>query len=325
LKNNLKGKDTMKISGEKSGVKKVLNVGGNDKAIPIPSCFDGWQHDLLDIDPTGNPDILCDARELWKMPPRQYDAIYCSHNLEHYFAHDVLKVLNGFRLILKKNGFAYIRVPNLLGVMQAVISTGMELDDTLYMIDSGPIAPLDVIFGWRKQIEQSGVDFFAHKTGFSVSLLVRALKQSGFSHVYSMNNELDISAYAFKSEPTKKLAKMLEIGTELLSQQATDSWESGQFAEAIEFCNQLVKQGAAGVDEYLMIADYAFKNNDFKKAVETYRSALKEDKESFQAHVGLVRSLNMSGQESKAQAHLKSVKKKDPELAELIEGVISSE
>jgi tetratricopeptide (TPR) repeat protein len=322
--NNFKGKDIMKISGKKSVVKKVLNVGGNDKAIPIPSCFDGWQHDLLDIDPTGNPDILCDARELWKMPPRQYDAIYCSHNLEHYFAHDVLKVLHGFRQILKKNGFAYIRVPNLLGVMQTVINTGMELDDALYMIDSGPIAPLDVIFGWRKQIEQSGVDFFAHKTGFSVSLLVRTLKQSGFPCVFSQNNELDISAYAFKSEPTKKLAKMLEIGSEEISQRASDCWESGRFAEAIEFCDQLVKQGAAGVDEYLMIADDAFRNDDFKKAVETYRAALKEEQESFQAHTGLIRSLNMSGLVIKAEAHLKSIKKKDPELAELIEGVISS-
>ncbi|MEI7817233.1 MAG: hypothetical protein WCI45_08565 [Desulfuromonadales bacterium] len=189
--------------------KKVLNVGGNDKAIPIPSCFDGWQHDLLDIDPTGNPDILCDARELWKMPPRQYEAVYCSHNLEHYFAHDVLKVLKGFRLILKKDGFAYIRVPNLVGVMQSLINSKMELDDELYMSPSGPIAPLDVIFGYRKQIEQSGVDFYAHKTGFSVTLLVRALKQSGFTCVLTSHDDLEISAFAFKTEPTGEQIRML--------------------------------------------------------------------------------------------------------------------
>lgn len=322
MKNALKGKDTMTISGGKSVVKKVLNVGGNDKAIPIPPCFDGWKHDLLDIDPTGNPDILCDARELWKMPPRQYDAIYCSHNLEHYFAHDVLKVLNGFKLILKKDGFAYIRVPNLLGVMQAVINTGMELDDALYMIDSGPIAPLDVIFGWQKQIEHSGVDFFAHKTGFSVSLLVRDLKQSGFSSVFTKQDDLEITAYAFKFEPTITHAKLLGFEAELLSQKAYDFWEAGQFEAAVTICNQLVERGEAGSDEYLMIADHACKNNDFKKAVDTYRKALKEDEDSLQAHVGLVRSLNMSGQESKAQARLNRIKKKDTELADLIEGML---
>jgi len=36
----------------------VLNVGGGTKAIAIPAHFDGWRHDLLDIDPTGNPDVL---------------------------------------------------------------------------------------------------------------------------------------------------------------------------------------------------------------------------------------------------------------------------
>ena len=201
----------MKTSDGGSTIKKVLNVGGNDKAIPIPACFDGWQHDLLDIDPTGKPDILCDARELWKMPPRQYDAVYCSHNLEHYFAHDVLKVLKGFRLILKKDGFTYIKVPNLIGVMQAVIGNSMELDDTLYMAPSGPIAPIDVIFGWRKQIEQSGVDFFAHKTGFSVSLLVRALKQSGFSDIFTRHDDLEISAFAFNQKPTLEHVQMLNL------------------------------------------------------------------------------------------------------------------
>src|SRR5450631_3111153 len=107
MNNVQKGLSAMKKNIEDTIIKKVLNVGGNDKAISIPPCFDGWKHDLLDIDPTVKPDILCDARELWKMPPRQYDAIYCSHNLEHYFAHDVLNVLKGFRLMLKKEGFAY--------------------------------------------------------------------------------------------------------------------------------------------------------------------------------------------------------------------------
>ena len=43
---------------------KVLNVGGNSKAIALPPIFDGYEHLLLDIDPTGKPDLLCDAREL---------------------------------------------------------------------------------------------------------------------------------------------------------------------------------------------------------------------------------------------------------------------
>lgn len=80
---------------------KVLNVGGNSKAIALPPIFDGYEHLLLDIDPTGKPDLLCDARELTSTPAAQYDAVYCSHNLEHYFRHDVPRVLAGFIHVLK--------------------------------------------------------------------------------------------------------------------------------------------------------------------------------------------------------------------------------
>ena len=63
---------------------KVLNVGGNSKAIPLPPQYAGFEHILLDIDPSGNPDVVCDARQLDTLTADQYDAIYCSHNLEHY-------------------------------------------------------------------------------------------------------------------------------------------------------------------------------------------------------------------------------------------------
>jgi hypothetical protein len=57
-------------------LKKVLNVGGNDKAIPLPPQYADFEHLLLDIDPKGSPDILCDARELMTLEGGQFDAIY---------------------------------------------------------------------------------------------------------------------------------------------------------------------------------------------------------------------------------------------------------
>lgn len=189
----------------------VLNVGGNSKAIQIPECFAGWRHDLLDIDPGGNPEVLCDARELWKLPPRRYDAVYCSHNLEHYYAHDVLKVLKGFRMVLKKGGFAYIRVPDLLAVMRVVVEQGKALEDVLYEAPSGPIRIRDVIFGYQRQIEQSGNDFFAHKTGFSEESLTKTLMENGFPHVFSDVGGYEIMALAFMDEPAEWQAELLGI------------------------------------------------------------------------------------------------------------------
>ncbi len=196
-------------SGEQ--LKKVLNVGGNNKDIPIPECFGGWQHDLLDIDPTGIPDVLCDARELWRLPPRQYDAIYCSHNLEHYFKHEVKSVLKGFRVILKKDGFALIKVPDILGLMQHVVHDGLDIEDVLYVAPGGPILVSDVMYGWQAKIEKSGTDYYAHKFGYSKQSLGRVLKDNGFPFVYLRAENYEVVSYAFLQEPQEEQLKELGL------------------------------------------------------------------------------------------------------------------
>jgi predicted SAM-dependent methyltransferase len=76
------------------------------KDILLPAQYQEFEHILLDIDPKGSPDIVCDARTLTTLEPNQFDAIYCSHNLEHYYPHDVPRVLAGFLHVLKEDGFA---------------------------------------------------------------------------------------------------------------------------------------------------------------------------------------------------------------------------
>jgi SAM-dependent methyltransferase len=182
--------------------RKVLNVGGNSKSIPIPPQYDGWQHLLLDVDPRGSPDVLCDARSLASLTPCQFDAVYCSHNLEHYFRHDVSKVLAGFHHVLKDDGFAHIRVPDMGELMKGVVENRLDIEDFLYESPGGPIHVIDVIYGWGVEIERSGNDYFAHKTGFTQKSLVSHLKASGFSSVFSEAGNLEISAIAFKKAPT---------------------------------------------------------------------------------------------------------------------------
>jgi hypothetical protein len=183
--------------------RKVLNVGGGNKEIPLPAEYTGWQHVLLDIDPRGNPDVVCDARVLIDLPSAQYDAVYCSHNLEHYYRHDVVKVLAGFRHVLKDDGFIHIRVPDMAGLMKKVVDGGMDIDDLLYVSAAGPIHVHDVVYGLASEIEHSGNDFYAHKTGFTETSLTKRLKASGFPYVYTLIGELEIVAIAFKNIPTE--------------------------------------------------------------------------------------------------------------------------
>lgn len=193
-----------------SSAKRVLNVGGGNKLIRIPQHYDGWQHDLLDIDPAGQPDLVCDARELTKLGGNIYDAIYCSHNLEHYYRHDGLNVVKGFHHILNEAGFAEIFVPDLVQVIGELVERQLDLDDVLYQSASGPISAHDVIYGLQNQIKNSGQDFYAHKTGFTSHSLIRMLKEGGFVKIFLLNDEpVAVHAFAFKREPTLEQRALL--------------------------------------------------------------------------------------------------------------------
>lgn len=182
--------------------KRFLNVGGNRKDIPVPVYFDDWEHILLDIDPAGNPDIVCDARELQTLESAQFHAVYCSHNLEHYYHHEVPKVLRGFRHVLKPSGFAMISVPDLEDVMHTMVNRKLDLDDVLYKTDIGvPILARDVFYGWGFQMETSGQEYYSHKTGFTQTSLEAILKRNGFKYVFVQKSPFNIIALAFMRKP----------------------------------------------------------------------------------------------------------------------------
>lgn len=195
---------------------RVLNVGGNSKTIPIPPYYAGWEHLLLDIDPRGEPDVVCDARELTSLAAAQFDAVYCAHNLEHYYKHDGRRVLRGFLHVLRDDGFAEIRVPDLDSVMQRVVTSGMDIEDALYTSPAGPITARDVLYGWGVEIERSGQDFYAHKTGFTARSLFQALQQAGFGHaiVLKLAEAFELRAYAFKTAPRPDQRALLGLPTE---------------------------------------------------------------------------------------------------------------
>lgn len=192
-------------------MKKVLNVGGNTKEIPLPAYYHGWDHVLLDIDPKGNPDVVCDARELTTLAPQSYESVYCSHNLEHYYHHDAKKVLAGFVHVLKKVGFVTVRVPDMDELMRTVVNKKLDIDDFLYSSPAGPITVRDVIYGYGVEIEQSGKDFFAHKTGFTQKSLHKILKAAGFTWIFIGAGNLEITAFAFLEKPTEYAKNLLKL------------------------------------------------------------------------------------------------------------------
>jgi hypothetical protein len=189
----------------------VLNVGGGHKSIGIPERYQGWEHVVLDIDPKQKPDVVCDARELTKLPGDLYDAIYCSHNLEHYWRHDLSSVLTGFVHVLKAHGFVEIAVPDIKAAIEAMAENNLDLDDILYESSAGPISVNDVVYGSAAMIAASGSDFMAHKNAFSPKTLSAALGRAGFTSVFAAKGTFEIRAFAFKREPTVEQKALLGL------------------------------------------------------------------------------------------------------------------
>lgn len=183
---------------------RVLNVGGGGNRT-LPRHFAGWEHHVLDIDPGVGAEIVCDAKDMRKLKAAQYDAIFCSHNLEHFYRHEVPTVLAGFRHVLKADGFVQIAVPDLLAVMRNMA----DPDDVWYRA-SGPITFHDVLYGWDRAMSGGNL-FYAHKCGFSEKSLTRVLRAAGFAKVMTAVDGYNIHAYAFNVKPSADKLRRLGL------------------------------------------------------------------------------------------------------------------
>lgn len=179
-------------------MKYVLNVGGGPSR-QLPEKYNGWTQHLLDIDPVVQPDICCDALLLDRQEAGLYDAVFCSHNLEHFYKHQVPQLLHNFKYILKDEGFAEIAVPNIQHLMQQLASSSLDIDDVWYRVGGLPITFHDVLYGWNVQMSQ-GNEYYSHKCGFTPLSLQKELVTAGFGSVFVMDQGPNILALAYKQE-----------------------------------------------------------------------------------------------------------------------------
>ena len=178
-----KASQPMLFDEAQSGQKKVLHVGcGQATKQMMHPIFhsDDWQEVRLDIAETVNPDIVADMRDMPQVESDSMDALFSSHNLEHVYAYEVPNVLAEFFRILKPGGFAMVTLPDIQAVAFAIAQG--KLEEPLYHSPSGPIAPLDILYGHGGSL-QKGHHYMAHKTGFSAQTLGRKVLDAGFHNV----------------------------------------------------------------------------------------------------------------------------------------------
>ena len=182
--------------------KKVLNVGGGSKSIPLPNIYTGWEHTLLDIANGEGVDIVADAVDM-PINGERFDSVYCSHNLEHYNLVDVIKVLNNFRRVLKEKGYVCIRVPDIGELDERIEREGLTDDSFLYESPAGRITVKDVKEGFQKEV-LAGNEHYRHKISFTKDLLEFVLVGAGFKDLKIIKDKpLELTAIAYNRETSK--------------------------------------------------------------------------------------------------------------------------
>ena len=165
---------------ERGRAKRLLNAGSGPAMGSMHPAFDpsAWTEVRIDIDPRTAPDLVGTISDMHGIvEDGSFDAIWCSHCIEHLHDHDVLQALREFRRILSDDGFAILSCPNLDAVAKLVVSEDIEL--VAYLSPSGPVRLLDMIFGHSPSIEAGRVDM-AHRTaGESTERFMRRCRRRG--------------------------------------------------------------------------------------------------------------------------------------------------
>jgi len=165
---------------------RFLHVGsGRYRKHQTIRAFQGpeWEEVSLDIDKSVKPDIVDKLPELAKVESNSFDAVYSSHSIEHLYPHEVPVALNAFHRVLKSNGVAIIRCPDLQTIGQALAKG--EIDTPLYVSGMGPVSALDMLYGFRPSMANGNL-YMAHHTGFTAKTLGDACAASKFRSVYCL-------------------------------------------------------------------------------------------------------------------------------------------
>lgn len=160
----------------------VLHVGcgAADPGKLPPAYFpaDGsWRELRLDIDPDVAPDIVASLTDMSAVPDASVDAVWSAHNLEHLWAHEVPVAFAELMRVLRPGGFALVTMPDLQQIAELVAAG--KLEDAAYVSPMGPVAPLDMLYGYRPSVA-AGNAFMGHRTGFTAGTLNRHFATAGF-------------------------------------------------------------------------------------------------------------------------------------------------
>jgi predicted SAM-dependent methyltransferase len=186
-----------------------VGCGNSNKSRTTASfAGDDWQELRLDINEAVHPDIVGNMLDMNAVATESVDALFSSHNIEHLYPHEVPVALTEFLRVLKPDGFAVITCPDLQSV--AALIAEDKLADQAYMSPSGPIAPMDIVYGYRPQLAAGNL-FMAHHCGFTIKVLGNTLLSCGFKSIANRRRVAHFDLWALATKSLMPETELLQL------------------------------------------------------------------------------------------------------------------
>ena len=170
--------------GDAPGSRALLSVGSGGEPLPDWEAR-GYTVVRLDIEPATNPDIVASMTDMGPIGP--FDAVLCSHSLEHLYPHEVPIALSEFHRVLKPGGCVVVLVPDLEGVSAT--------DDLLP--DGNGLSGLHLYYGAAGLLAE--FPYMAHHCGFVADTLGRVMTEVGFTTQTSRLSQYNLMGFGVKT------------------------------------------------------------------------------------------------------------------------------
>ena len=141
----------------------------------------------VDIDKSGNPDVIDNVITLEKFSDSSVDCIESYHLLEHLTFYEAKRALKRWYALLVEDGLLIVECPNFRRCLELLYHEGnleeaLGVKDKDLIDDQGINLALVGIYGWPPVIDKNPL-LQQHKWGWSPSAIMEELKEIGFKEV----------------------------------------------------------------------------------------------------------------------------------------------
>lgn len=139
----------------------------------------------MDTDPAAGAQVRGDLLDMSALGESRFDGVFTARTLERLYYHEVVAALRNIRGILAPEGHLVVVCADIQKAC-AMVAEG-KLLETAYESKAGPVAPIDIIYGFRPALV-GGRTNLACRCGFTSQSLAATLGKAGFASIWSARN-----------------------------------------------------------------------------------------------------------------------------------------